>query len=215
MNEYTVSLRDAYIAAGFSKKSYPAWVRRYFNKELSEFPGVDSLKCGKFYVSLKRVYGIISSMEPNKKTRAKVNTWLSEASRKLNVPNELPLFSILSNPLFKECYGFMIDFGKYHNNIHGMSFTTRTNEMCDLAKRQKKLLENILLELGISLCLPIRLDHTECKKLLEKHTGYTGDFMKLLNFNGFVDDQFNGPLVTKHYIDSRILYLLIIRHLWK
>jgi hypothetical protein len=217
MNEYTVSLRDAYITAGFSKKSYPAWVRRYFSKELPEFPGVDSLKCGNFYVSLKRVYGIISSMEPNKKTRTKVNTWLSEASRKLNAPNELPLFSVLNNPLFKECFGFMMDFGKYHNNINGMSYTAKEEQSRDLSKRQKVLFENMLNELGNSMCLQSVLSMSDFIDLYEHHVGSLNgkSILDILFRKGFVDASYNGPLVKNGWIDCRILYILIIRHLWR
>ena len=217
MNEYTVSLRDAYIAAGFSKKSYPAWVRRYFSKELPEFPGIDSLKSGNFYVPLRRVYAIIANITHLSKNKEKVMKWISEASKKLNEPNELPLFSVLNNPLFKECFGFMMDFGKYHNNINGMSYTAKEEHSRDLSKRQKVLLENMLNELGNSMCLQPKLSMPDFIDLYEHHIGSLNgkNILDILFRNGFVDASHNGPLVKNGWVDSRILYILIIRHLWR
>lgn len=217
MDSISVSVRDCYLEAGLSKKSYPAWIRMHFSKEIPDFPGIDSLKCGNFHVPLKRIYGIIASMKLQQKNKAKVIFWLSKTSKELNAPRELPLYSNLNNPLLKECYNFMMDFGKYHNNIHGMSHTVRTEQICDLSKRQKKLLENILNELGISLCLPLHIEIKELEKLYDEYIGLPKNvsLMDILFRNGFVDSFYNGPLIKTNFADCRILYILIIRHLWK
>lgn len=217
MNSETVSLRDAYIQAGFSKKSYPAWVRRYFSKEIAEFPGIDSLKCGNFMIPLKRAYSIIANISHLSKNKEKVQKWIAETSKKLNVPNELPLFSILANPLFRQLFCFTMDYGKYINNISGMSYTARNAEMSDLIARQKRLFENILEELNISLCLPEKLSRSEFSGYYAKYIGIPRNMtiMDVLYKNGFVDSHHNGKFVSEDFIDCRVLYILIIRYLWK
>lgn len=212
-----VVVRDTYLAIGFSAKSYPAWVRRNFAKEIGYYGNIDSLKCGHFYASLKKIYLIVAKTKPQKKNKEKVLAWLGETSKKLNTTHELPLFSVLNNPLFKECFGFMMDFGKYHNNINGMSYTAKEEQSRDLSKRQKVLLENMLKELGVSMCLQPVLSMPNFIDLYEYHIGSLNEksILDILFRNGFVDASHNGPLVKNGWVDSRILYILIIRHLWK
>lgn len=211
----TVNVLAEYLDAGFSKKSYPAWIRHHFpDKE----PHLASIKTT-FFVSPREMIRAIQNSQKYKTNAVKRDTWLSQAYIDLDMQYKLNFDSVLNTTIFKMCFNIMRNMEKLSDNINGMAFSTRKLIEEIIKKDKRVLFENILMQFkGFDTTLPEWIDANESVNLC-KHFGIeiTVDKMiKEFRTLNLLDDGYNGPALNNvRECSINAVYLLIITKLWK
>jgi hypothetical protein len=211
----TVNVFTEYICAGFSKKSYPAWVRHHFpGKE----PHLASIKTT-FFVPPREMIKAIQNSQKYKVNAEKREAWLNQAYADLKVQYKLNFDSILESKMFKLCFNLITKIEALNSNIAGMSYSTRERAKIDIDDDKGKLFEDVLKEFkNIDLDLPIWVSIEEVIELFKTFGIETRgkEVYPMLNQILLADSSMRGPNINeKGEIFINDVYLILIRKLWK
>lgn len=221
----TVNVLAEYLDAGFSKKSYPAWVRRHFAGTFVEGPPIDTTK-NSFYVSARKMIDVVQNSQKFKVNLEKREKWLSEAYKDINSQYQLNFESILNNPILKKSFSIITSMRVLMKNDCGMGYSARKEMAKELRNSEKIFLESILAEFGIKPSKPefISIDGALRYLGLNGMPLTENEFFKKLEEHGLCDATHEGSnilrnkVVADRFWDNILMvdvYLLLIFKLWK
>ncbi len=230
----SVNVLAEYLDAGFSKKSYPAWVRKHFPQIIGNSPENASSKFT-FFVQPKLMIDAVQNSQKFKINLEKREKWLSEAYNDMSAQFSLNFEKTFDISIMKKAFGLIHMLITFMHNDSGMGYSAMELLKQDIVKTNISLFESILGVIGVK---PIHQYTSEAirsntvtleaalKYLSTYHVPLTIElFYKSLNelclcdsvgkghglSNSLVNS--NNPLwVRIHIVD---VYLLLISKLWK
>lgn len=212
----TVNVLAEYLDAGFSKKSYPAWIRHHFpDKE----PHLASIKTT-FFVSPREMIRAIQNSQKYKVNAEKREAWLNQAYADLKVQYKLNFDSILESKMLKKLFNLFLLVEMRYNNINGMNYSTLKRIDRDISASKAMLFEDILKEFGeiSQLELPVWMSIKEIIRFFQTFNIEVDErsIYEQLRQLELCDNTWKGPGINNMgdvFIND--VYLLLIRKLWK
>ena len=203
-----------YLDAGLSRKSYPGWIRIHFPKQYAENPKIASIKT-RFECPGKDMLIAIQKTQAYNVSKEKRAVWLTAASKTLNTPIEIPLYSESNSKLAKELFHALNIAIDIKQNISGLSFPMRKHFRDLMESKIRTSCFNILNEIGLNLKegygYTIWMPLVEAQALFEKHNL---NLYKSFENNNFASGGIN-PFITGSLIETWSVLFVLTNELWK
>ena len=210
-----------YLDAGLSRKSYPGWIRIHFPKQYAENPKIASIKT-KFECSGKDMLIAIQKSQAYHVSKEKRAAWLTAASKTLNTPIEIPLYSEVNSKLAKNLFQALNISIDLHHNISGLNLETRTNFQQQMERRIQESCFSLLNDMGMNLPGFLEKQAYITEEFAAALFGRKGLFIrKSFDQNNFALNgitPFKSPRSnddTGIYLETWAVLFVLVNELWK